>query len=104
MAFEGFRDARRRPVAVIGFAHDDAMTMGGVALGDYNPVITTLIHTFQTDPTSMQALGRSAPDTVKNLRVAQEFEVSVNPSTPLSLWYNGILDACANSGKVIARL
>ena len=104
MAFEGFRDARRRPVVILGHAPDDAMTMGGVNLGDHNPMITALIHTFQTMFQSMRALGYSAPDTVKDLRAAQEFEVSIDPDTPLALWYNGLLAACANPGKIIARL
>jgi hypothetical protein len=104
IAFERFRDAKRRPVAVIGYAPDDAMTMGGVDLGDENPTITALIHTFHTDFRSMQALGRSAPDTVEALKAAQEFEVSTDPQTPLALWYNGMLSACANPGKVVAQL
>ena len=104
MAFEGFRDARRRPIAIIGFAPDDAMTMGGVNLGGDNPMITTLIHTFETKFRSMRWLGYSTPDTVKELKAAQEFEVSIDPDTPLSLWYNGMRAACANPGKVIACL
>jgi hypothetical protein len=79
MAFEGFLDARRRPVAIIGCASDDAMTMGGVNLGDDNTMVTTLIHTFRTKFRSMRALGRSAPGTVKDLRAAQELEASIQP-------------------------
>ena len=104
IAFEGFRDTRRRPVAIISPAPDDAMTMRGVGLGDDNPMVSTLIHTFQTDYRSMRALGHSAPDTVNSLRAAQEFEVSINPDTPLCLWYNGMLEACASPAKVVARL
>jgi len=104
MAFETYRDARRRPVAIIGYAADDAMTMGGAALGDHNPMIITLIHTFRTELTSMRALGHSAPDTVQALKAAEEFEVSVNPDAPLALWYNGMVAACANPSKVLARL
>jgi hypothetical protein len=104
IAFERFRDAKRRPVAVIGYAPDDAMTMGGADLGDENPTITALIHTFHTDFRSMRALGHSAPDTVEALKAAQEFEVSTDPQTPLALWYNGMLSACANPGKVVAQL
>jgi hypothetical protein len=104
IAFETYRDTRRRPVAVIGWATDDAMTMGGTDLGDHNPVISTLIHTFRTELASMRALGHSLPDTVRALRTAEEFEVSINPDTPLALWYNGMIAACANPSKVIARL
>jgi hypothetical protein len=48
MAFETYRDSRRRPVAIIGYAADDTMTMRGAALGDHNPMIIMLIHTFGT--------------------------------------------------------
>lgn len=82
IAFETYRDARRRPVAIIGYAADDTMTMGGA--GNHDPMIITLIHTFGTELTSMRALGRSAPGTVQALRAAKEFEVSVNPDTPLA--------------------
>jgi hypothetical protein len=52
----------------------------------------------------MRALGHSAPDTVQALKAAEEFEVSINPDTPLALWYNGMVAACANPSKVLARL
>lgn len=104
IAFEAFRDHRHRPVASIGFAPDDTMTMGGIDLDEDNRMVNTLIHTFQTDFRSMRALGLSAPDTVEALKAAQEFEVSNDPKTPLALWYNGMLAACANPGKVIDRL
>jgi hypothetical protein len=78
--------------------------MGGTALGDRNPMIITLIHTFGTEVTSMRALGHSASDTVQALKAAEEFEMSVNPDTPLALWYNGMVAACANPSKVLARL
>jgi hypothetical protein len=41
---------------------------------------------------------------VHALRAAEEFEVSINPDTPLALWYNGMIAACANPSKVIVRL
>lgn len=104
IAFETYRDRRRRPIVIIGYASDHAMTMGGVDLGDPNPMITTLIHTFGTDFRSMRALGHSAPDTVQALKAAQEFEVSVNPDTRLALWYNGMIAACTNPSKVVAQL
>jgi hypothetical protein len=104
IAFETYRDARRRPVVTIGHAPDDAMTMGGADLGDPNPMITALIHTFRTDFKTMRALGNSAPDTVQALKAAHEMEVSIDPDTRLSLWYNGMIAACANPTKVIAQL
>ncbi len=104
IAFETYRDARRRPVVAIGYAADDTMTMGGVAMGDINPMITTLIQTFRTDPRSMRALGSSAPNTVQALKAAVDFEVSVDPDAPLALWYNGMMTACVNPSKIVASL
>lgn len=104
MAFEGFRDRRNRPVAVIDYAPDDAMTMGGVALGDYNAKVEAYIHTFRTDPSTMRALGYAAPNTVADLRAAKECEVCTDPATPLALWYGGMLAACANPTKILAHL
>jgi hypothetical protein len=100
-AFDNFRDDRNRPVTIIGFARPDAMNMCSASIGDYNPYIDTLINTFRTDPKSMTALGSSTPDTVDDLLEASEFETSNDPSTPLALWYGGLMAACGHSRKVI---
>lgn len=104
MAFESFRDGRRRPVAVIGHAPDDAMPFGHVDLGERSPMSDALIRTFETDWKAMRSLGSALPDTVEALKAAQEFETCLDPATPLSLWYNGMLAACADPDKVLARL
>jgi hypothetical protein len=103
IVFETYRDPRNRPVVVIGCAGDDEMTMGS-RFGAPSPMINALIHTFKTDGTSMRALGYSVPNTVRGLKTAEEFELSIDPNTPLAIWYNGMLAACANPGKVIAKL
>lgn len=104
VAFEGFRDARNRPVAIIDFARDDAMTMGGADLGGPNAMVDEMVRTFLTEPRTMRALGYSAPQTVADLRAAQEFETCLDPATPLAIWYNGMLAACDAPSKVLARL
>ncbi len=104
MAFAAFRDSRRRPVAHIGFARDDVVTAGSFDIGDNNPTATAILRVFQTDCRTMRHLGHVAPDTVAELKAAREFEISEDPNTPLSIWYNGMLAACAEPAKVIARL
>ena len=52
----------------------------------------------------MRWLGHSAPNVVDDLLAAKEFEVSADTNTPMSVWYNGMLEACDNPGKVIAKL
>jgi hypothetical protein len=44
------------------------------------------------------------PTTVRRLKEEKEFEFSIEPKTPLSFWYNGMLAACDAPDKVIARL
>lgn len=103
-AFETFRDDRNRPVTVISFARPGDMNMCGDTFGEYNPLIDTLIKTFRTDQGSMTALGSNTPDTVDELLKASEFETSNNPSTPLALWYGGLMAACGHAQKVLESL
>ena len=104
LAFERFRDARRRPVVVIDFANDDAMTAGGVEMSDRHQTASRVSGLLRTNQRSMTWLGHVAPDTVAALKAAQEFEISSDPDTPLAIWYNGMLAACDNADKVLARL
>ncbi len=77
------------------------MTLGGAGV---NNLTTAICNTFYTDLQSMRWLGHSMPSIVDSLLEAKEFEVSNNPNTPLSVWYNGMLEACDHPAKVIARL
>jgi hypothetical protein len=104
LAFETFRDERRRPVVVVDFASDNQMTAAYSAHVNFNPAIKTLLHTFRTDPRSMRSLGHTVPTTVANLRATLELELSDDPKTPLAIWYHGMLDACSNPDKFINRL
>ncbi|MER9632424.1 SIR2 family protein [Mesorhizobium sp. M0296] len=58
IAFERFRDSRRRPVAIIGYAKRDSMTLGGF---DDGSLATGVVHTFDTDLGTMRWLGHSCP-------------------------------------------
>ena len=102
IAFERFRDARRRPIAIINYAKKGSMTLGAADVNDR--VATSVVHTLHTDLNSMRWLGNSVPSQIDDLLVAREFEVSSDPGTPLSVWYNGMLEACDNSDKVISKL
>lgn len=103
-AFETFRDHRNRPVTVLGHAQAGDMNLCGVEIGEYNTFANGLLHTFRTDYRSMSALGSTAPATVDRLLDANEFEISNESSTPLAVWYGGLLQACAHAQNVVARL
>ena len=101
-AFEGYRDWRQRPVAIIKFAEDNEMTVAGSWNDD--PSIYTILSIFQTHQNSMRWLSYSHPSSVAKLKEAREFETSCDPMTPLSFWYDGMLLACDNVDKVLAQL
>ncbi len=104
MAFADFRD-RRRPVVIIGWARDETMTISGAGWGDCDRQTKSMLQTFETAHHSMSGLlGHKMPDTVKELKMAEEFEVCTDSNTPIAVWYNGMLAACKNPTKVISRL
>lgn len=102
IAFESFRDARHRPAVILGYAPDGTATLG-MADPD-NSIATAAVHILRTDLKSMRWLGHSHPDLVDNLRAAEEFEISSDPATPLSVWYNGMLAACDHPDRFIRQL
>lgn len=102
IAFESFRDVRRRPAVILGFAPNGTMTLGGA--DPDNSVAIAVAHTLHTNLRSMQWLGYSHPNVVDDLRAAEEFEISSDPATPLSVWYNGMLAACRHPDKFIRQL
>jgi hypothetical protein len=103
IAFEHFRD-RSRPVAIIGWADDNAMTVTGHGWTEFNCCDARIFQLFATDPRSMQWLGCRKPSTAEPIKKAKEFEYSVGSNTPLSLWYDGMLSACDHPDKILSRL
>ncbi|MFK0691136.1 SIR2 family protein [Mesorhizobium sp. IMUNJ 23033] len=101
VAFERFRDARRRPVVILDYAKRGSSTLGGF---EDQALATAVVHTFQTDLHSMRWLGHSVPGEVDALIDAADFETSNDPATPLSVWYGGMTEACRLPDKLIARL
>ena len=103
-AFESFRDARRRAVAVIDFAPDNAITASGIEWADGHQTVTSVLGLLQTKKHMMTWLGYNFPNSVGRLKAAKEFEISNDPDYPLAIWYGGMLAACDNVDKVIERL
>ena len=52
----------------------------------------------------MDALGRKAPTTVQDLKKARDLDWSTDASTPLSIWYSGMEEACHHPQAVLAEL
>jgi hypothetical protein len=105
MAFEKFRDTRRRPVVVIDYAPDNAITANGLNLmAEKRQTAIRALSLFRTSPGSMRWLGHVAPDTVAELKAAKEFDLSSDPDVPLALWYCGMQSACDHVDKLLMRL
>jgi len=103
IAFEQFRDARRRPVVLIHKANKGDAPWGWPDV--HGPIAKAIIHTFHTEVKStFQSYGNGIFVTVDNLLEGKDFATSNNSDTPLAVWYNGILQACENPEKVIAVL
>jgi hypothetical protein len=64
------RDTRRRPVAVIGWADDSAMTVSGHGWTAFNSRDSRIFQVFETEHSSMRWLGKSRPDTIKQIKDA----------------------------------
>jgi hypothetical protein len=91
-------------VVVIDLAPDTAMNAYGIEWAGEHKTVTTVLGLFRTNKSMMSSLGYHIPKTVAGLKDALEFEISDDPNTPLAIWYNGILPACDNVEKVLARL
>lgn len=101
-AFEGYRDRRQRPLVIIKWAGNNEMTVAGSWGEDLS--IYTVLSIFRTHQNSMRWLSYSHPSSVAKLKEAKEFEISCDPMTPLSFWYDGMRSACDNVDKVLAQL
>jgi hypothetical protein len=104
LAFEKFRDRRRRPAVVIDLADDNAMNANGIEMSDGHQTVWRVLDLLGTHKSSMTSLGYAIPNSVAALKAASEFEISNDPDTPLAIWYNGMLAACDNIDKVLEHL
>ena len=105
-AFEKFRSHRRRPVVIVDFADDKAMTANLLERNnDSHKTVIGAMGIFKTNSCSMSCSSdHITPVTVSGLKIAQEFEISNAPERPLAIWYGGMLAACDNINKVLSRL
>ena len=104
LAFGAYRDDRHRPVVIVDWAEDADMSASATGLdGSYSP-INRAMQLFSTGAHTMQAHDRMIPGTVRHIKENKGFDNSMNPDTPLAIWYNGMYAACENAGKIIDKL
>lgn len=91
--FKGIRKGSRpRPVVVIDWASDAEPSLSQRQdLWSYN-----LFRTIPGNASEMAAKGHTCSALICELKENNEFEVSTNPSYPLSVWYGGFIEACRN--------
>lgn len=94
-AFTGYSDARRRNVVVIDRASGKLNETSSVARA---------VRVFKYDGYQTWLNSHSDGHRVEKLKEAKEFEARNNQEHPLSIWYNGMREACENAHKIIARL
>ncbi|MFG1379131.1 hypothetical protein [Xanthobacter autotrophicus] len=104
MAFEHFRNGRRRPAVVIDYAPDSARTAGGIEWNEIHRTVTSAMGVLDTRQKSMRWLGHEAPGTVRDLKKLKAFELSSDPETPMAIWYGGMVAACEHPQKVLDML
>lgn len=63
-----------------------------------------LQRTLTADVSAMGTRRYGVAPQISDLKKNNEFEYCRNPKFPLSVWYNGLLEACKNSSKVISEL
>lgn len=98
-AFSEVRD-RRRPVVVVDWANDSQDPLPF----RHDTWTYQLFNTLPANAHEMSALGHSAPASIADLKAAHEVEASNNTDYPLAVWYNGLLEACQHSSKIMAHL
>jgi hypothetical protein len=95
-AFTDYPDGRNRPVVFIDYADNGAMLAGGDFVNaDTGPARAMRV---------FRVRHHRPPDTVDNLKAAREFERFTEPGQRLSIWYNGMLEACVNADKIVREL
>lgn len=100
LAFEHFRDERRRPVAAIEYAGDDVWNARTPVGSGGHAAVHRLLGFMKTPYGEMSIIPRP----VAGLKETKEFELSRDPKRPLAIWYGGFLEACRHPEKVVQRL
>jgi hypothetical protein len=104
MAIEAYRDHRQRPVVLVDYAADNAMSASAAHWDDPPRSIVIAMEVLMTDARSMCALSHSAPSNVEELKKLRAFDLSNDPKKPLAIWYNGMREACRNPDKLLTKL
>jgi hypothetical protein len=87
---------------ILDYAQKGSMTLSGGGSG--NQLARPLAQILHTNPLTMRWFTYNFLHEVDDLIDAKEFEVSADPNTPTSVWYNGMKTACSHPDKFIARL
>lgn len=102
-AFEDYRDGRDRRIVVIDWAADGTMLAGSdFHQSDSGPA--RAMRVFGVGQGEMKWLDYSHPSNVNKLKAAKDFERCIKQGRRLSIWYNGMLEACANADKILREL
>src|SRR5580700_864926 len=101
-AFTDFRDGRDRAVVFIDYAKNGTMLAGSD--DQANTGAARAIRVFRVGRGAMEWLGYRHLNSVDDLKAAREFERCTAPGRRLSIWYNGMLEACANTDKIVREL
>lgn len=91
---------RHRPIVLVDWAADDQDPLPF----RHDTWAYNLFKCLPGDAHTMSSAGHSAPACLRDLRAARELEVSNNPTYPLAVWYNGMLEACRNPEKILENL
>jgi hypothetical protein len=102
-AFSDYRDGRDRPVVCIDYA-DNGTMLAGSNFDHAGTGAARAVRVFRVPRGSMKWLGYKHAENVNALKAAREFERCAEPGRRLSIWYNGMLEACANTEKVVREL
>lgn len=98
-AFSEVRD-RHCPIVLVDWADDNQDPLPfRHDIWSYN-----LFKTLPGDAHTMSSAGHSVPAYLGDLRAARDLEVSNNPTYPLAVWYNGMLEACRHPQKILKHL
>jgi hypothetical protein len=100
LAFDHFRDERRRPVVAIEYAGDNVWNARTPVGSGGHAAVQRLLACMKTPYGEMSI----TPRTAAGFKETGEFELSRDPDRPLAIWYGGFLEACRHPEKVVRRL
>jgi hypothetical protein len=102
-AFGSYRDGRDRPIVVIDHA-DDGCMLAGYAPFNADTGAARALRVFRNIHGSTEWLGYRQPQEVDFVKAAREFERCNEPGRRISIWYNGMLEACRNVDMILMEL